>query len=221
MNCAQSFDKDIDAMTCTEPSTPADRLANERQAIAHLKQGNIAGLAVLVQTYQVEAVHAALLIVGDRDTAEEIVQEAFLRAYRKIGQFDDRRAFGPWFLRSVIHEALKAAARQNRIEPLEEPQESSPAAQWLVDPALGPQEIAEVAEVREVVWQALRQLTPDQRAAVVLRYFLDESENDMIQELNRPLTTIKWWLHAARQRLRHILRPFYIGEMDSQEVKHE
>jgi RNA polymerase sigma-70 factor, ECF subfamily len=193
----------------------------ERQAISHLKHGNIAGLAVLVQTYQVEAVHAALLIVGDQSTAEEIVQDAFLQAYRKIDQFDDRRPFGPWFLRSVIHAALKAAAKQRRSEPLEEPQGGSRAAEWLIDPLLGPQEMAETAELREAVWQALRQLTPNQRAAVVLRYFLDEDENEMIQELNRPRSTVKWWLHAARQRLRQILRPFQTTETDNLEIEHE
>jgi RNA polymerase sigma-70 factor, ECF subfamily len=208
-------------MTCTEPSAPAERPANEQQAIAQLKHGHLAGLAVLVQTYQVQAVHAALLIVGDRGAAEEVVQEAFLRAYRKIGQFDDRRPFGPWFLRSVIHAALKVAAKQNRIEPLEEPPAASRAAEWLIDPGLGPQEIAEAEEVREAVWQALAQLTPDQRAAVVLRYFLDEDENEMIQALNRPRSTVKWWLHAARQRLRDILRPFYTAELESREVEHE
>ena len=161
------------------------------------------------------------MIVGDQGTAEEIVQEAFLQAYRKIDQFDDRRPFGPWFLRSVIHAALKAAARQKRVEPLEEPQDGRYAAEWLIDPGLGPQEIAETAEVREAIWQALAQLTPDQRAAVVLRYFLDESENEMIQELNRPLTTVKWWLHAARQRLRKILRPSHDSETDCQEVDRE
>ncbi len=221
MTRAKPFDKGIDAMTCIEPSTPAERLAIEQQAIAHLKQGNLAGLGVLVQTYQVEAVHAALLIVGDQGTAEEVVQEAFLRAYRKIDQFDDRRPFGPWFLRSVIHAALKVAASQNRIEPLEEPQNGSRAAEWLIDPGLGPQEITEIAELHEVVWQALGQLTPDQRAAVVMRYFLDKGENEMIQELNRPRSTVKWWLHAARQRLRHILRPFHATATESQEVERE
>lgn len=204
-------------MTRSEPSSPADQvdvLAMEQQAITQLKQGNPDGLAVLVQAYQVEAVHAALLIVRDQGTAEEVVQEAFLRAYRKIDQFDASRRFGPWFLRSVINAALKAAAAQNRVEPLEEAQEGNQAAAWLIDPDPGPQELVETAETREAVWQALGQLTPDQRAAVVLRYFLEEGENEMIQALDRPRSTIKWWLHAARQRLRDLLGPFFASAGD-------
>lgn len=217
-----TFDKGIDAMTHTQQrSSAADRQVSEQQAIAHLKQGSLAGLAVLVQIYQVEAVHVALLIVRDLGTAEEIVQEAFLKVYQKIDQFDDRRPFGPWFFRSVIHAALKVASRQNRIEPLEEPQDGSRVAQWWIDPGLGPPEMVENAEMRASVWQALGQLTPNQRTAVVLRYFLEESESEMIQELDRPLTTVKWWLHTARQRLRKILGPLHTAKTKRQEVDHE
>ncbi len=216
-----TFDKGIDVMFRSNPSTPANRLVDEKKAIAHLKNGNPEGLAVLVQAYQVEAVQAAIFIVGDLGTAEEVVQEAFVQAYRKIEQFDDRRPFGPWFLRSVIHAALKTAARQKRFEPLEDLSDGSSIAEWLVDPNLGPQEIVETAELREAIWQALRQLTPNQRKAVVLRYFMGESEREMIEQLDRPLTTIKWWLHAARQRLLRSLSPLYTSEEKSQEVERE
>ncbi len=215
-----TFDKGIDVMFRSKPSTPANRLVDEQKAIAHLKNGNPEGLAVLVRAYQVEAVQAALFIVGDLDTAEEVVQEAFVRAYRKIDQFDDRRPFGPWFLRSVINAALKTAARQKRLEPLEDLSDD-PVAEWLVDPNLLPQEIVETTELREAIWQALRQLTPDQRKAVVLRYLMGESEREMIAQLDRPLTTIKWWLHAARQRLRRTLSQLYASEEESQEVQRE
>jgi RNA polymerase sigma-70 factor, ECF subfamily len=221
LKSTQFSNKCIDAKACREPPEPAARLANEQQAVTHLKQGNIAGLAVLVQSYQVKAVHAALLIVRDRSTAEEIVQEAFLHAYRKINQFDERCPFGPWFMRSVIHAALKTAASQARSQPLEEPPDGNGALEWLIDPGLSAHEIAEQTELREAVWKALGQLTPNQRAAVVLRYFLDESESEMIQQLDRPLTTVKWWLHTARQQLRDLLRPFHETEMESQEVERE
>jgi RNA polymerase sigma-70 factor, ECF subfamily len=208
-------------MTSHEPSTPASRLANEQQAIAHLKQRNLAGLAFLVETYQVDAVHTALLIVGDRGTAEEIVQEAFLRAYHKIDQFDDRRSFGPWFLRSVINASLKTANQQKRAEPLEEQQDDIRVAEWLIDPDPDPLEIAEKAETGEMVWRALQQLTPDQRVAVVLRFYLDESMTGMIRKLDRPQSTIKWWLHTAYIRLRQILGSHPTGEPGNQEVDHE
>lgn len=209
----------IDVMTPSQPSSQTDQLAAEQQAIAQLKQGDIAGLAELVQIYQAEAVHAALLIVRDQGQAEEVVQEAFVRAYRKIGQFDERRRFAPWFLRIVINAAIKTASANNRMEPLDEPQGGDRAVEWLIDPHSGPPEIAEKAELNEAVWRALGQLSPHQRAVVVMRYFLDESEAEMGRGLQRPGSTIKWWLYDARQRLKRMLRPFH--EEHDEEVGHE
>lgn len=208
-------------MTKIDQMVSVDLQMNEKQAIAHLKQGDLSGLAVLVQLYQVKAVHAALLIIRDQGSAEEIVQETFLRIYQRIDQFDDSRSFGPWFLRSVIHAALKAASRQKRIEPLEEPKQDGGVASWLIDPGSSPQDVVENEEMREVIWKGLGQLTPNQRAVVVLRYFLDESESEMVQELNRPLSTIKWWLHAARLKLRQILLPLWNAEQECEEIENE
>ncbi len=204
-------------MNPTDPSVQAAKsLATDQQAITLLKQGSMAGLAALVQRYQAQAVHTALLIVRDGDLAEDIAQEAFLQAYQSIGQFDERRPFGPWFLRIVINASLKAAGRQKRSIPLEETEDDSAEcgriARWLIDPQPGPEELTETAEMTEMIWQALARLSPNQRAAVVLRYFLEKDEREMIQELNRPLTTVKWWLHAARERLRSLLRPDDLSE---------
>ncbi len=222
MNRTKLLVEGIDVMTHSNPSEPVPHeLASDRPAITRLKQGNIAGLAALVQKYQVEAVHTALLIVRDRDQAEDIAQEAFLQAHRKIDQFDDRRPFRPWFLRIVINAALKSAYGQKRSVPLEESEDAQFAAKWLIDPGLGPETMVEMAELRESIWNAIGELTPDQRAAVVLRYFLDRNEREMIQDLNRPLTTIKWWLYTARQRLRNGLLHMNVKNSEHQEIDDE
>jgi RNA polymerase sigma-70 factor (ECF subfamily) len=192
---------------------------SETQAITRLKQGNLNGLEVLVNHYQVKAVHAAILILHDRMLAEEIVQSSFVRVAQKIHQFDDHRPFGPWFLRIVINAAIQEANRQRRLSPLEPPmdEETGGAAEWLADPGLCPEELAENEALYRAVWQALDQLPPYQRAAIVLRYFEDCSEAEITRTLQRPLTTVKWWLHAARKRLRRILQREYDSESESSE----
>lgn len=195
--------------------------AAEQQAIRLLQQGNIEGLETLVQAYQVRAVHTAVLITHERQLAEDVVQDAYLQAYRKIAQFDERRPFGPWFLKIVINAARKAAQRQSRLVPYEDAESDGAIAQWLRDPGKGPESLAECAENRKLLWQALGQLTPNQRTAIVLRYFLDKNEREMIQALGRPSTSIKWWLHEARQRLKLLLRPVGVSEREKEEVTHE
>jgi RNA polymerase sigma-70 factor (ECF subfamily) len=180
----------------------------EQKAIARLKRGDIGGLEVLVRRYQVRAVRAAYLVVRDRALAEDIVQTAFVRAYERIDQFDPRRPFAPWFLRIVVNDAVKAASRRKRVVSLEAAREGELAlADLLADPAPGPANLAEAAETRQAVWDALGRLPPPQRAAIILRYYLGLNEAEMAAKLTCPRGTVKWRLHAARKRLQALLSP--------------
>jgi RNA polymerase sigma-70 factor, ECF subfamily len=180
---------------------------NERNAIARLKRGDISGLEALVRLYQVRAVRAATLITHDRALAEDIVQAAFIRAYERIDQFDAARPFGPWFLRSVVNDAVKAVTRRRPQVALDGGSDGEPELA-LPDPASGPDELLEQAETQEAIWEALAQLPPAQRGAVVLRYYLGFSEAEIAAEQDCPPGTVKWRLHTARQRLRDLLTPW-------------
>ncbi|MDI7278277.1 MAG: sigma factor, partial [Anaerolineae bacterium] len=71
------------------------RPMEEHEAIARLRQGDIGGLEALVRGHQLGGLRAAYLILRDRDLAEDIVEDAFLRAYERIDQLDPQRPFGP------------------------------------------------------------------------------------------------------------------------------
>ena len=178
---------------------------DERRAIARLKKGDIGGLEVLVRSHQTRAIRAAYLIVRDRALAEDVVQTAFVRSYEKIARFDERRPFGPWFMKVVVNDAIKAASRRERTVSYEE-RNDDPVIQ-VTDTETGPQELAEEAEERRRVWAALEKLPPAQRAVVVQRYYLGMSEAEMAENDSSPPGTIKWRLHAARKRLSKLLRP--------------
>jgi RNA polymerase sigma-70 factor, ECF subfamily len=189
----------------------------ERAAVERLKRGDNGGLEVLVRRHQARAVQAAYLIVRARALAEDIAQDAFVRAYERIGQFEAERPFGPWFMRIVVNDAVKAASRgkrrRERTIPFEEGDDAP--ASWLMDPETGPQELAEEAEARRRVWKAMEKLPPAQRAAVVQRYYLGISEAEMAQSGGSPPGTIGWRLHAARKALSRMLRPWSRAEATS------
>ena len=175
---------------------------DDNEAIARLKRGDIGGLEQLVRRYQVRALRAAFLVVRDKATAEDLVQNAFLRVYSRIEQFDATRPFEPWFLRIVANDAMKAAARGGRQVPLEdEADEDLFASPGPPDPL----SLVEQAETSAAIWATLGELTPQQRTAVVLRYYLGLSEAEMAARLDTPPGTIKSRLHAARERLRQLL----------------
>ncbi len=176
---------------------------DEKQAIALLKHGDMDALEVLVHIYQLKAVRTACLIVGDRALAEDIVQSAFIRAGEKIEQFDPQRPFGPWFLRSVVNDAIKIAKRQKRLVSLDA--DESEGEFDLTDPAPMPDELIETQQTSQAIWKALDRLPPNQRSAIVLRYYLGMSEDEMVVMMNSPAGTIKYWLYTARQRLKNLL----------------
>ena len=173
----------------------------EREAIIALRGGNIRGLEALVRLHQLRALRTAYNITGDRQLAEDIVADAFLTVHDRIGQFDSRRPFEPWFYRIVVNGALKALRKTSRSPTVADEDTSIGQA----DPALGPEMNVLLRETRLLLWDAVGSLPPKQRAVVVLRHYLDLDERTIAQTLGCPLGTVKWRLHAARSRLRRIL----------------
>ncbi|MBI5960246.1 MAG: sigma-70 family RNA polymerase sigma factor [Chloroflexi bacterium] len=185
---------------------------DEQRAILRLKQGDIGGLAVLVKRYQTQAIQTAYLITHDLPLAEDVVQDVFLQIYRYIGRFDPDRPFAPWFMRSVVNAAVQAAKRQQAALSLDHipPEFGSDGditfADLLPDPAPTPDSVLEIEEIETAVEQALRQLPPEQRAAIVLRYYLDLDDETIAAELHCAPGTVRWRLHTARKQLAIILR---------------
>jgi RNA polymerase sigma-70 factor, ECF subfamily len=171
----------------------------EHEAVARLQQGDIAGLDTLVRLHQQPALYAAFLVCRDQAQAEDLVQSAFVRVYERIAQFDANRPFGPWFIRSVVNDALKVVSR-NRQVPLDPAWDATPAP-----PTDDPEAHLLAAETREAVWALLDRLSPEQRAAVVLRYYCDLSDAEVAARLVVPPGTVRRRLHDARQRLRQLL----------------
>jgi RNA polymerase sigma-70 factor (ECF subfamily) len=156
----------------SETEDGGTRLTDDRAAIALLKQGNIRGREHLVRAYQVCAVRAAYLITHNRPLCEDIVQFALLRAYERIGQFDDTRPFGPWFFRSVANDVARAAAQRRRTISLDDEQpgdESSNLSNESIGPDPGPVALLLSAESRQEVWVARDRLPVQQRAALSMR----------------------------------------------------
>jgi RNA polymerase sigma-70 factor (ECF subfamily) len=179
----------------------------DRIAISRIKQGDLRGLEFLVNRYQVQAVYAAYMIVYDRALAEDITQTAFVKVAERVHQFDEGRPFTPWFFRIVVNDAIKVAKRLKQNVSLDE-QPDEPAvnlASLLADPNPRPEQLVELKEMHGNILKAIQSLPPEQRAVIVMRYYLELSEADMSVKMDRPLSTIKWWLRDARRRLRNLL----------------
>ena len=189
---------------------------DEKTAVTRLKRGDLTGIEFLVQQYQVQAVHTAYLITGDYFLTEEVEQSGFLKIAGKIDQFNMQLSFRAWFFRIVVNDAIKAAKQQRRYTPLDTL--SGSVLNWLNDPSQRPEELTEASQLREAVWNAIQSLSPEERAVIVQRHFLEMDEAEMVKELQRPPSTIKWWLHTARERLRELLAS-YRADQDAEKSK--
>lgn len=183
-------------------------MQEELKAIKQLQSGDIGGLEVLVRQHQLEAIRAVYLITQDRAQAEDIVQAAFIRVYERIGQFDSSRPFRAWFLKSVINDALKVVTRRKDHQPIENV-DTGEQHSGLPIQADDPATLIEHAQTSEEVWTILSDLPPEQRATIVMRYYLDFSQAEIADELKIPLGTVKWRLHAARRSLKTALAPLW------------
>ena len=175
---------------------------DDLQAIQTLKNGDIRGLETLVARYQHKAIRVAFLVTHDQTLAEDVVQETFMRLYRRIHQFDLSRPFEPYFLRSVVNAALNAVKKSNRHVSLDGDLEQ---VEGLLSQAASVESDVEYIQMKQELIAALARLEPRQRAAVVQRYYLEMTEKEMSAALDVPAGTVKWLLSTARANLRALL----------------
>lgn len=179
----------------------------DQRAITILKQGNINGLQVLVERYQQKALQTALMIVKEKSVAEDVVQISFIKVYENIQQFQDGNPFPPWFFTIVKNQAINAAKRESKMLSLEEEPDgnASPMKDWMIDPQPSPEEMLEQAQSVNDLRTALSRLKPEHRAVLTMRYYLGFDDKTSSEKTQQPLSTIKWWLRAARKNLRELL----------------
>jgi RNA polymerase sigma-70 factor (ECF subfamily) len=161
-----------------------------------------------VRAYQRRAYNLAFRLLGDGEEAADVVQDALVRAYTRLGEFRGDAAFSTWLYR-IVHnmclDALRWRARHPRAPlPAAGGPESRPASAP-ADPGDGPEAAALRREQRDALVRALAELSPEFRAAVVLRDVqgLDYAEVAAITGVS--LGTVKSRLHRARARLRELL----------------
>lgn len=174
------------------------------QAIRRLKNGEIGGLEVLITRYQLKAIRTAFFITHDESTAEDVVQDAFVRFFERVHHFDERRPFQPYFMRSVLNLALNLAQKESKGRQFAGDDDTS-QLEALLARAISVESQVEFSQLQREMLMVLFKLSPRQRAVIVQRYYLEMSENEMAETLSITPGTVKWLLNAARARLRDML----------------
>jgi RNA polymerase sigma-70 factor, ECF subfamily len=179
----------------------ADELSDE-QLMTRLSGPEVeAALSKLYDRYGRTVYGVGLKILGDRSSAEELVQEVFLKVWRSSGTFDPSRAsFSTWLYRVTRNVALDLyRKRTSRIRPVPNADSQIAAAR---NSSAGPEEIVDDSWLSWRMSNALEELGATQREVVELAYFQGLSQREISQRTGMPLGTVKSRTASAMKRLR-------------------
>ncbi len=185
-----------------DSSSPDESTANDAALVARAQRGDGAAFDALITPLLPRALRVARRLLNDEHDAEDLVQDACLRALDRIEQHDQQRAFGPWFMRLLVNLGLnqQKSRRVRRHQPLSEFTPSVSAT---------PDRIVEDVEIHERFTVAVAALSARQRQIVMLHEVEGWTTTDISQELGLSPQTVRWHLHDARHTLRdalHLLR---------------
>ena len=174
----------------------------EAALVRRIRKGDEGAFSALVEQHMRGAFTVAFRILGNREDAEDVVQEAFVRLAERIDEFDDRRAFRPWFYRVVANIALNArrARTVRRTEDI-------PVG--TASPGATPEDEAGRAQIRTRVEEALDTLPERQRTIFLLAEVEGMSSTEVGEIVGCAPGTVRWHLHKARETLRDVLTPMY------------
>ncbi|MFF4198648.1 RNA polymerase sigma factor [Nonomuraea sp. NPDC001831] len=172
---------------------------DDDEAIARSLDGDLGAYEVLVARYSALA-HRTAALLGAGDEAEDVVQEAFVKAFRHLSKFRRDAPFRPWLLRIVANETHNLTrARGRRSDLAVRLTAAEPAGAVAPDDPAG---AAVATDRRARLLAAVRRLPERERQAVVCRYFLQLSEAETAQVLGWPVGTVKSSTHRGLARLR-------------------
>jgi RNA polymerase sigma-70 factor (ECF subfamily) len=184
---------------------------DEAQMIAAIVAGDRELYHSLIQPYELSVYRMAMSFVKDETEAEDVAQEAFLKAFRNLANFRGQSKFSTWLISITLNEARRRLRRQStvRIESLDE----APEEGGKVSPALLrdwreiPSEALERREVRALLQRAIEELSPIYREVVVLRDIEEFSVEETAGALAISISSVKVRLHRARIMLQKELAP--------------
>ncbi len=154
--------------------------------------------AALVERYKDAVQNLAYRMLGNTTEAEDVTQEAFVRAYTQLATYKPVHKFSTWLLSIASHLAIDQL-RRRRFLAL--PLEDVPFLEWIVDAGRGPEQSALEGEQQDEIQAYLLRLPGKYRVVIVLRYWYDFSYEEIARVLNLTPALVKARLHRARELL--------------------
>ena len=184
--------------------------ASDAELVVVALAGNTQAFDVLVNRYRRAMLTVAQQIVRNAADAEDVVQDAFLRAFESLPQLTDLNRFGAWLHSITRNRALRYYKNASRYQPQED---MEPYLNTVPDTsAIDPAQIVESELTQQGIRDAIQSLPPDYQEVIELYYWAEMPQQRMAEFLSLPLTTVKWRLRKAKELLKTILEKRGYGE---------
>lgn len=196
--------RDLDRVTqnSIQPTTSISIDSTDADLMAHLAAGNPAAMDLLYDRYNRPVYSFAYRMLADREQAEELLQEVFLRAWRRCSRFSDTRGSLISWLLSITHNmAIDELRKQQRRPRKAESAEPDVLLGTLQDTAVPVETQAILADRQQMVRAALAELPDNQRTVLELGYFSGLTQREISEQLNVPLGTIKTRMRLGLRKL--------------------
>ena len=176
-------------------------VSGDQALVKRTLYGNLEAFGELVQIYQASVFNVCYRVLGNRRDAEDLAQEAFLRAYKKLASYDPDRPFGPW-IQTLSANLCYNKLNRRVLTPVTLEDERDLLTK---DPIRNPETALEISQENQALYQALWKLPHKHRLAVELRHFQGLSYQEMAETMNLPLNTVRSQLYRGRQKLAELL----------------
>lgn len=177
---------------------------NDRATIEAVLAGDRNAYGSLVIRHSRMLFRLAFRMTGNEADADDVVQDAFLRGFQKLGTFEARANFGTWIYRIAVHCALDKLQSRRRELARQVSEENDPEqdAVQVPDLAPGPERLTLAAEIGALGEQAMQALTAMERTAFVLRHMEERNTDEIAAALNVAPNTAKQTVYRAVQKMR-------------------
>lgn len=205
----------IQRNTLSTPSTPIPLPIDEKELVERFQNGEQEAFNELVIKYQGRIYNLVYKYVSNAETARDLSQEIFIKAFRALPHFKRQSAFYSWLYRIAINLCIDFIRQQKRGRALSFEDLATGAGNDEVvfnDVSPLPPDQLETKELGQIIGQAVQQLPPKQQRVFNLRYHDGLQLKEIAAQLDRSEGTIKAHLHHAHKRLRTLLVPYLKNE---------
>lgn len=195
-------------MPFSRPMSPVGPSTADADLVRLAQKGHAPAAEELARRYRKPAFFLALQLLGHRDDALDVAQDAMVRFFTHLHRFDTKRPVKPWLFQIVRNRVLdlhrrRKVRKHDSIDAAADDEDQAPL--HLVDESVDVEGDARHRQLQRKIFEGLQELTHTQREILVLRDYQDLAYQEIAETLDIPIGTVMSRLHSARKRLRQVL----------------